>query len=206
MSDYELELKVKNGRFLQTMRELGYGSIPKLSKACGIGYTTLLDMANIKSPALSANGEIRPSVVELMEFFGCQLTDIYPEKHLYEAMEKNTFIADVSAADIGMICGGASHTSDPLELLEQEESFEDNLSEFLDHLGVHMTIRERRVLESRYGDNKSLTECAEELGVSRERIRQIECKGLRRLRRRDNKELIMDGAGQYLEVIKALQD
>lgn len=53
--------------------------------------------------------------------------------------------------------------------------------------GVHEVLqelseRENRILWLRYSQNKTLEEVAKELTLSRERIRQIECRCLRRLR------------------------
>ena len=50
-----------------------------------------------------------------------------------------------------------------------------------------LTARERRVIELRYGledgYNRTLAELGDELGVSRERVRQIESRALGRLGR-----------------------
>jgi RNA polymerase primary sigma factor len=49
-----------------------------------------------------------------------------------------------------------------------------------------LTARERRVIELRYGledgYNRTLAELGDELGVSRERVRQIEAEALTKLR------------------------
>ena len=49
-----------------------------------------------------------------------------------------------------------------------------------------LTARERRVIQLRYGledgYNRTLAELGEELGVSRERVRQIEAEALTKLR------------------------
>ena len=52
-------------------------------------------------------------------------------------------------------------------------------------LGKYLKPRERKVIEKRYGfygDSMTLEEAGEEFNVVRERIRQIECKALRKLR------------------------
>jgi RNA polymerase sigma factor (sigma-70 family) len=51
-----------------------------------------------------------------------------------------------------------------------------------DNLVKGLTEREQRVLEWRFDKERTLGECAEEMGVHRERIRQIEAKALRKLR------------------------
>lgn len=50
----------------------------------------------------------------------------------------------------------------------------------------NLTERENRVLEMRYSWNLTLEECGKELGVARERVRQIEAKAFRKLRNTRN--------------------
>ncbi|MGM0420379.1 MAG: RNA polymerase sigma factor RpoD [Bacillota bacterium] len=68
------------------------------------------------------------------------------------------------------------------DLLASSELLKDQLDEVLDTL----TDREKRVLELRYGledgRQRTLEEVGNEFGVTRERIRQIQAKALRKLR------------------------
>jgi RNA polymerase primary sigma factor len=68
------------------------------------------------------------------------------------------------------------------EELANQAMLREQLQRALDSL----TGRERRVLELRYGldgdADRTLSEIGDELGVTRERIRQIEAKALRKLR------------------------
>ena len=74
-----------------------------------------------------------------------------------------------------------SETQNPLEYT-QDRSFREGIDEVLQTL----TPREEKVIRLRYGldDNKARTleEVGREFGVTRERIRQIEAKAIRRLR------------------------
>ena len=60
------------------------------------------------------------------------------------------------------------------------------LKEKLDHVLTSLSGRERRILEMRFGlvdgENRTLGEIGSVYNVTRERIRQIEAKGLRKLR------------------------
>lgn len=74
-------------------------------------------------------------------------------------------------------------------LIEKEK--EEGLEEILNTL----TEREKIVIQMRTIEGQTLEKCGKYLGVSRERIRQIECKALRKLRspRRSNKLIELFG-------------
>ena len=79
----------------------------------------------------------------------------------------------------------------PEEFLLRDEKLK-GLKEALETL----TPREECVLECRYLDEKTLEETGEILGVSVERIRQIEAKALRRLRHPTRARLIIGGLNE----------
>ncbi|MGH8477967.1 MAG: sigma-70 family RNA polymerase sigma factor, partial [Methylococcales bacterium] len=71
--------------------------------------------------------------------------------------------------------------SSPTDIL-QEDTIHSNMGEWLDQLDE----KQREVICRRYGlggyDNSTLAQVAKELGVTRERVRQIQTDGLKRLR------------------------
>ncbi len=73
------------------------------------------------------------------------------------------------------------HVSDPVELLENSDL---NLS--LDHWLDELTEKQREVLSRRFGlrghESSTLEEVGREIGLTRERVRQIQVEALRRLR------------------------
>ncbi|MEJ6951995.1 RNA polymerase sigma factor RpoD [Natronospora cellulosivora (SeqCode)] len=73
------------------------------------------------------------------------------------------------------------------ETVEPETTVTQNLlKEELDDILDTLTVREKRILELRFGisdgRNRTLEEVGKQFGVTRERIRQIEAKALRKLR------------------------
>ncbi len=67
-----------------------------------------------------------------------------------------------------------------------EVATKESLKEQLEEALASLSLKERHVIELRFGltddRNRTLDEVGRELGVSRERIRQIENKALRKLR------------------------
>jgi RNA polymerase primary sigma factor len=85
---------------------------------------------------------------------------------------------------------------DETSLSPFEMASHDLLSGHLDHVLDTLSDRERRVLELRFGLNdgrtRTLEEVGREFGVTRERIRQIEAKALRKLRHPSRSQRLKD--------------
>jgi len=82
-----------------------------------------------------------------------------------------------------------------LELAAEQRLLADQIRDTL----LTLTPRERRVIERRFGltddTDETLTSIGREIGVTRERIRQIEAKALRKLRHPSRSRKLKD----YLE-------
>jgi RNA polymerase primary sigma factor len=126
------------------------------------------------------------------------------EKEIAEIMEK---IADVS---LNAPIGAESEARDPvttlMDVLGNEGSQEPDtekaeLSRVLDSVLGQMPEREEKVLRMYYGINYSreftLDEIGKELKLTRERVRQIKNKSLRKLlRSKDSKEKLFPFVGE----------
>lgn len=75
----------------------------------------------------------------------------------------------------------------------------------LEHALLTLSEREQKVLEERFQDFKTLEEVGRDFNVTRERIRQMEAKALRKLRHPSRRNFIMHGyfGGAELKEIKS---
>lgn len=101
------------------------------------------------------------------------------------------------AESVGVAAGGRDAAGDPLQdLLAQDESGTPDLAEALDVALAALHWRTAKVLRLRFLDGLTLREVAALLGVSRERVRQLERAGLARLRQEPALLAIFDCGGR----------
>ena len=191
MSDYRLEVRVKNGKLWSAMQQRGYATPAALSRASGISQTDISRMMNLQTSPFNKRFAIRRPVQRLCDFLGLEVKDLFPEEVFYEALENNKSTRMISSEEIGAISfQGESFRPD--HLLEAEEE-DGSIRELLDSL----PDRERVVLRMHLGfdgEPKSLAEVGRCLGVTSERIRQIESRAYRMLRRKGARNLLRPGA------------
>lgn len=182
MSDYELELKIRNAPLRNMMKAMGFDSAPKLAKAAGVGYPTVLNMVNLKTTALDRWGNLRPAVAKVCDALACHYTEIFPEAHIYDALEQDKFVAQVTVDQLRELTIAERDPMELLSFMEQEQNTD------WDKALEPLTSRERRILCFRFRDGLTLQETAKAVArpdgyeVTKERIREIEQKGLRKLR------------------------
>ena len=102
--------------------------------------------------------------------------------------------SDGSTSGVTHVCGANETMPQPIELASQE-LLKSQIGDALDKL----TDRERKIIVLRFGLEdgrfRTLEEVGREFGVTRERIRQIEAKALRKLRHPSRSKKLRD----YLE-------
>ncbi|GAB4218256.1 MAG: sigma-70 family RNA polymerase sigma factor [Synechococcales cyanobacterium] len=87
---------------------------------------------------------------------------------------------------------------DETEFLPEEALDQNMLSEQVEELLSHLSPRERDVIELRFGlgdgRHRTLAEIGQAFGMSRERVRQIQAKAMRKLRQPRHQALLKDWA------------
>jgi len=151
----------------------------QFAEKVGLDYAWYLNVEGMKIHPI----DLRPGregwkrgALKLAEFYGVTPEILFPD--LVLKMEAVVTERRVNAEEVAALMQPSTAT--PLQLLESNE-VEVALQGALERL----TERERRVLEMRFGlqgEESSLEEVAQEFSVTRERIRQIEAKALRKLR------------------------
>ena len=190
MTDYRVQIKVRNARLLRAIEKAGHQPGQIFAREVGISYTGhLLPYLNLKRTPFDENGDLRPCAEMLCVFLNRLPDELWSEEQRYPLLT-NAAEIELSAASVHELLASPSDCADPLSLLEKKQA-----AQAVDALLDTLTPREAEVLRLRHGidgEPMNLEEMAKAKGCSRERIRQIEAKALRKLRAPARQTALMD--------------
>ena len=190
MTDYRVQIKVRNARLLRAIERAGHQPGQIFAREVGISYTGhLLPYLNLKRTPFDENGDLRPCAEMLCVFLNRLPDELWSEEQRYPLLT-NAAEIELSAVNIHELLASPSDCADPLSLLEKKQA-----AQAVDALLDTLTPREAEVLRLRHGidgEPMNLEEMAKAKGCSRERIRQIEAKALRKLRAPARQTVLMD--------------
>ena len=190
MTDYRVQIKVRNARLLRAIERAGHQPGQIFAREVGISYTGhLLPYLNLKRTPFDENGDLRPCAEMLCVFLNRLPDELWSEEQRYPLLT-NAAEIELSAASVHELLASPSDCADPLSLLEKKQA-----AQAIDALLDTLTPREAEVMRLRHGidgEPMNLEEMAKAKGCSRERIRQIEAKALRKLRAPARQTALMD--------------
>ncbi len=182
MQEYRMEIKVKNNLIFSKINQLGFNSVHPFCEHYELSYNKINELLNLKISPLGANGKFRPSVIKLCDALNCLPEELFTQNQLDLELETNKFTKTVSEAEMRFVLD-----SQQPELLIEEIIDNDRIPSEIERMLDTLTPREKKVIQARFGlgvyeTSSTLSECGEMFDASRERIRQIEAKALRKLR------------------------
>ena len=182
MEEYRVDIKVRNNIFLKKIENAGYKSVGNflrlnglISKAARLG-----NIINMKLSPLNRAGNFRPWLNKIAELLNCAPEDLFSDVQLSTVLKDNKRSIAVNEAEMKFML----QTSNQPKLLEEIVDDQIKNKKIKESLSF-LTPREQEVIELRFGlkgEEFTLDECANKFNVSRERIRQLEAKALRKLR------------------------
>ena len=178
MKDYILQVRVKNGPMLRALRASGCASVAELSRQCGVNQKTIGLYLNLKLTPIRLDGDYREDILTIAAYLHASPEDLFPPQHLRRALAKTTGEIEASIEDVEAFLPDPN--ADPQRQLERRDLVAQLVAAVID-----LPERDRQVITMRYGldgeGEHTLDQCGDVLGVTRERIRQIELRALRRL-------------------------
>lgn len=181
MTDYAIDVRIKNGRILKRMQECGFQTVAELSRACGVGCGSFFQLVNLRMPAKLKDGSWRPVVTRLADALCCSPEELFTDWQAEEGLPRTTARVFVEEArmvrlrhDLPQLIGP------PLDDQLGAEQIADALEQAMNL--ADLTSRERSVIKAR-SEGVTLDEIGKGFDVTPERVRQIEQKAYRKMRR-----------------------
>ena len=176
---FRVEVRLRNDRLIRAREELGWTQA-EAARQIGINGSLLNALETFRASPWGAEGW-RPTAETIATFYGLGLDYMWPDA--IDRVTRTRFEASIAAGVVGSLVG--EHSQRLLSAVAGEDA---ETAEVLRGAVGRLDARDLRVLTRRYRDGWTLEEVAVEDDTTRERIRQIEARGLRRLRRRiDNR-------------------
>ena len=178
--EIRLEMRIRNNRLYQLIFE-SYPSVAAFCKDHQLHQSEVGEYLNLKKSPLKRNGQYKPTPIRISNIFRLLPEDVFPvEIYTVEKTEIATSLA-TSEVRLDML------RSKPSLINVEDQFLFDSLKTQIESGLTTLPRREAYVIKRRLGmdgqPRSTLEEIATDLGVIRERIRQIELKGYHRLRK-----------------------
>jgi len=186
MKEYRLEVRVKNNWLWWAIKGCGFKTQKEFAEAAGVRYCNLGTLLSMKRSALTRDGSWCLDALRIAEYLDVFPEEIFPPKAM-RGIETNIAVRELSEDELSVALEGPMSPEDYVFEKEKTKLLSDALSQ--------LRPREERVVRARFGlntDEKTLEEVGKDFGRSRDRIRQIECKALRKLKHPKREKLLRE--------------
>ncbi len=198
MEEYRIDIKVKNNTILKKIENAGYKTVGEFCRINGITkYTSQLgSIISMKESPLQSDGEFRKCLIYIGDLLGCDPLDFFTDTQLHTVLKTNKRSIQVNEAEMKFML----ERQGEMKLLENIV-LDEQKSTIINEALKTLTPREKRVIEMRMGlgeydrehtleevGHAVFNEMSKNTGVSKDRVRQIEAKALRKLRHPERAE------------------
>lgn len=178
-ADYRVSVRVRNNRLLRAIEATGAESVAAWCRDAKLPQTQVNALITMRTAARLQSGEWSACALAVANALRQLPEDLFSEQQQHAPLAVRQVDREVDAADLAGLLS-APPTPECLLLTGEANSV-------VDAMLAALPPRERTVIEARLGldgdnDEKRLDEVGALIGVSRERVRQIEMKALRRMR------------------------
>jgi DNA-directed RNA polymerase sigma subunit (sigma70/sigma32) len=191
MSDYKVEIRIRNARVLRLMRLAGVKNVANLSRLSGVRQTTIANLINLKmKPMSNITGTWKPQVLLLADALNCMPEDMFSDHQRTSFLASNKRSIEMSETEVYLLMYCLEQVLLPDDVVLAAER-KGHIVALLDEI---LTPRQADVLKKRFGldgdGEKTLEELGSTLSIVGEGVRQIEAKALRRLRHPSNRKYL----------------
>lgn len=180
MGEYRVKVSVRNNLLLKAIEDTGAKSVAEFCRINDLSTSTINALICMRIKPITEDGDFCFAAKDVMEVLGACPTDLWTTEQLNLRLGRNSKELVVDKETLQGLIGGQATpltAETPEDLVGKSE-----LAHVVDAVLDRLTLRERQVLDMRYKQDMTLEEVAVAHKVSRERVRQVEAKALRKLR------------------------
>ena len=179
--DYRIQIKVKNAPMLRMMESEGFKNAAELYRSCGVNQCQIGRYLSLLDSPLKIDGITwKVSALKIAGTLNCEPDNLFPVQHIEKPLRRNKAEFDASLEEFEQLSGFTK------PYLLEENVYREELADItLDSLQC-LDSRHQKVIRDRFGldgEEKTLIKIADELGVTHERVRQMEANAFCKLRR-----------------------
>ena len=165
--DFNLKITVRNGRLLREIRDK-YESSADMARKGNLQATQVSALVTMRDRPINKSGQWRDIALDVAGMLSCDPEDLWPE-HMKEIKLKRA-TAEMSVS------------LDTVTQISQYGSIADfERDEIVGSLMDGLMPREIKVIGMLYHSGETLKATGTEIGVSTERVRQIEARAIRKM-------------------------
>jgi RNA polymerase sigma factor (sigma-70 family) len=193
MKAYRVKVSVKNNLLLSAIEGAGFKSIAEFERSAELRIGAVQGLVAMRDCPIGQTGEFGRVAKVVMEVLGAAPTDLWTPEQLMLKLRTNIGWREVDM-DIGQFQALARQQGEQISALPSPEDalLKIETARVVNDLLANRTKpNEEKVLRGMMSDEEmTLEDMGKNLGVSRERVRQIEKRGLRRLLQPGNVEIL----------------
>lgn len=207
MKEIEVTILLRNNQLKERRLKLGMTQ-REISIAIGISQMTygLYETMNPKAQLFNKRswghriaGDWIDAIKKIAVFYDVDPSVLFPAAVV--SAKTNKAIRKINEDDIPVLLSGTCDNVLPAETRqldpEEQVAFRESIGWYTKTFMPRLTEQEQKVMRLRYGHDLNLTETANEIGKSRERVRQVQQKAFRKIRgvnhyKKINKDLSQD--------------
>jgi len=173
--EYRVKVSVSNNLLIRAIEDAGYKNQSEFARAIGCGTAYVNMLCGLRISPMTREGEFTKGANQVMEGLGACPTDLWTEEQLTMNLKRSSSWSVMGREELHVLMNGEQKS-----LLDSVAGQE--LKKTMDAVRKTLTYREQQIIGLRFDDDKSLEEVGKELGVSRDRVRQLEARALRKMR------------------------
>jgi RNA polymerase sigma factor (sigma-70 family) len=173
--EYRVKVSVSNNLLIRAIEDAGYKNQSEFARAIGCGTSYVNMLCGLRISPMTREGEFTKGANQVMEGLGACPTDLWTEEQLTMNLKRSSSWSVMGREELHVLMNGEQKS-----LLDSVAGQE--LKVAMDAVRKTLSYREQQIIGLRFDDDKSLEEVGKELGVSRDRVRQLEARALRKMR------------------------